>query len=75
VCRLSFFTIFLRIVEAVKVKHRLPKISMEIGMCYIKKSFSPLGDTWVYGVPSDPIKVSQYREIGVLHVSILFNLY
>lgn len=28
------------------------------------------GDTWVYGVPSDPIKISQYREIGLHSLSL-----
>lgn len=25
-----------------------------------------IGDTWIYGVPSDPYKVAQYRELGRL---------
>ena len=23
-----------------------------------------LGDTWIHGVPSDPVKVSRYREVA-----------
>ena len=22
-----------------------------------------IGDTWIYGVPSDPVKVARYREV------------
>ena len=25
-----------------------------------------IGDTWIYGVPSDPIKVARYREVARL---------
>jgi hypothetical protein len=33
------------------VRHRLPVITQEIG------------DTWIYGIPSDPPKVARYREL------------
>ncbi len=32
-------------------RHHLPVVTQEIG------------DTWIYGVPSDPIKVAHYREV------------
>ena len=35
-------------------RHRLPVVTQEIG------------DTWIYGVPSDPIKVARYREVARL---------
>ena len=35
-------------------RNRLPVVTQEIG------------DTWVYGVPSDPVKVSRYREVARL---------
>ena len=25
-----------------------------------------IGDTWIYGVPSDPVKVARYREVAAL---------
>jgi hypothetical protein len=35
-------------------RNRLPVVTQEIG------------DTWIYGVPSDPIKVARYREVARL---------
>jgi hypothetical protein len=35
-------------------RHHLPVVTQEIG------------DTWIYGVPSDPIKVARYREVARL---------
>ncbi len=35
-------------------RDRLPTVTQEIG------------DTWIYGVPSDPVKVARYREIARL---------
>ena len=35
-------------------RSRLPVVTQEIG------------DTWIYGVPSDPIKVARYREVARL---------
>eukprot|EP01111_Echinosteliopsis_oligospora_P018725 TRINITY_DN8746_c0_g1_i1.p1 TRINITY_DN8746_c0_g1~~TRINITY_DN8746_c0_g1_i1.p1 ORF type:complete len:564 (-),score=154.55 TRINITY_DN8746_c0_g1_i1:70-1761(-) len=37
--------------ELVTIKDQLPVVTDEIG------------DTWIYGVPSDPLKVAQFREI------------
>ena len=46
---------FGEIADAVEPHHPdLPVITQEIG------------DTWIYGVPSDPIKVARYREISRL---------
>ena len=36
------------------VRAKLPVITAEIG------------DTWIYGIPSDPMKVARYREVGRL---------
>ena len=35
-------------------RNRLPVVTQEIG------------DTWIYGVPSDPVKVARYREVARL---------
>jgi hypothetical protein len=35
-------------------RHRLPVVTQEIG------------DTWIYGVPSDPVKMARYREVARL---------
>jgi hypothetical protein len=35
-------------------RNRLPVVTQEIG------------DTWIYGVPSDPVKMARYREVGRL---------
>eukprot|EP00438_Fugacium_kawagutii_P003880 Skav215229 [mRNA] locus=scaffold341:286500:288212:- [translate_table: standard] len=37
--------------EVQEVRHKLPTVSLEVG------------DTWVYGNPSDPLKMAQYRAI------------
>lgn len=34
-----------------RVRDRLPVVTQEIG------------DTWIYGVPSDPVKIARYREV------------
>jgi hypothetical protein len=39
---------------ALEYRDRLPVVTQEIG------------DTWIYGVPSDPIKVARYREVSRL---------
>lgn len=39
---------------ALPYRDKLPMITQEIG------------DTWIYGVPSDPIKVARYREVSRL---------
>ncbi len=39
------------------IRDKLPIVTQEIG------------DTWIYGVPSDPIKVSRYREVSRLRQS------
>ena len=40
-------------------KHALPVVTHEIG------------DSWIYGVPSDPLKVARYREVARLRESWL----
>ncbi len=37
-----------------QIRDRLPVVTQEIG------------DTWIYGVPSDPVKIARYREIARL---------
>lgn len=37
-----------------QIRDRLPVVTQEIG------------DTWVYGVPSDPVKIARYREVSRL---------
>ncbi len=59
------------------IRDQLPVYDQEIGndfsrMIYVFQflrfistvfHFDYLGDTWMYGVPSDPLKMSVYREI------------
>jgi Domain of unknown function (DUF5054) len=41
-------------VEVSKFRNQLPVVTREIG------------DTWIYGVPSDPVKVARFRELARL---------
>ena len=45
--------------DVLPVKHKLPVVTSEIG------------DTWIYGVPSDPLKISQNREIQRVWIECL----
>eukprot|EP01114_Cavostelium_apophysatum_P001960 TRINITY_DN11715_c0_g1_i1.p1 TRINITY_DN11715_c0_g1~~TRINITY_DN11715_c0_g1_i1.p1 ORF type:complete len:498 (-),score=84.15 TRINITY_DN11715_c0_g1_i1:222-1715(-) len=50
----STFDEFINIVLDANWKPKLPIVTQEIG------------DTWIYGVQSDPLKVAQYREVARL---------